>query len=546
MRLTGDMGQAALDFDITTLIHFLIVLTVITVVQALASGLSVLFTGRLAGNFGYKLRKIFSRHLVYLPFSKFEKKNSGEAISIYTNDLPKAVEFITAHSLKLVADIISAVISFAYMLTIDITYTLIFFGVFPIFIFMQYKMSAPIQKKAQQISIGTARFNAVVNDSLQNTSTVIAYSLENILESRYNEAYDEYFQALKHYILSLTKLVISGALASTTPTLFISVAAGISVINNRMSMAEFIAFTAVAAATSNWLIVLSQRLGELRLSAVGATRFNDNTMGTLERLLEDTHTPVKSDFAVCFESISFSYKNEADNLALKNVSFKIKKGDRVAFVGGSGSGKSTILKLMLGLYEPLSGDITVNGKNMDTTSMVALRRDFAYVPQDSFLFSESIRENITCQIKPLDNKDIDRLHKACEDAGILEFINTLPEKFETLLSESAENLSGGQRQRLAIARALYRNAPIVLFDEATSALDPITESHILEIFETLMEGRTVIMVAHRISVIETCHKIVLMDNGEISDIGSHTELLARSPLYQSLHAAMQADQKGRE
>jgi len=216
------------------------------------------------------------------------------------------------------------------------------------------------------------------------------------------------------------------------------------------------------------------------------------------------------DTTISFTNVSFSY-NEDSPLALDNVSFRVSPGSRVAFTGGSGSGKSTILKLLLGLYEQAEGQITIGDKDISMLSRESLRNAIAYVPQDSFLLPGTIGENIT-----LENtiSDPARLKKACMEAGILDFINSLPNKWDSVLTESSENISGGQRQRIAMARAFYKDAPIILFDEATSALDPTTEAAILRSLSEAAKDKTVIMVAHREASITACDAKIHMEGGK--------------------------------
>jgi ATP-binding cassette subfamily B protein len=193
-----------------------------------------------------------------------------------------------------------------------------------------------------------------------------------------------------------------------------------------------------------------------------------------------------------------------------------------------------VLKLLLGLYAPQEGRISVMGADSTEVSLHSLRDTFAYVPQDSFLFPESISENITGESEISDRS---RLEKACHDAGILEFIESLSDGFDAILGESAENISGGQKQRIALARAFYRDAPIILFDEATSALDPTTEAAVLQSFNAISKDKTVLMVAHRFSAIDFCDYVVVMESGKVAAIGTHDDLIESSPVYKGLYQA---------
>jgi len=539
-RTTGDMGQAAVNLDTNELFRYILVITATMACKAIASAVSTYSLGLYSGQVGYKFRDSFVKHFLNLPYGVFEKKNSGEMMSVYTNDVPAAVEFVTSSSLGMTAEIVSVVVSIIFMLTINPVYTLIFYAMFPIFILLQAVISTPIQNLAIEMSKETARFNAVVNDSLQNTSIVVAYSLEDVMETRYLEAYDKYYTILKRYIITMLRLVISGVAATLIPIVFIMITAGLSVINNKMTIAGFITFTSLATNASNWLSMLSQRLQDIKVKSAGALRLNDNMTDDLEDVNMGEQVTLNNDFNIKFENVSFSYGGEGEVLTLDNVSFELKKGDRVAIVGKSGSGKSTILKVLLGLYQPQKGSITIAAHEIKSISKNSLRSCLAYVPQDSYLLPESISKNISGT--DLAASNIERLEKACQDAGILSFIKSLPENFSSVLSEAAENVSGGQRQRLTIARAFYMNAPAILLDEATSALDPVTESEVLEILQTHSSSGIIIMVAHRKAAIAACNKIIVMDEGKVSGIGSHEELLESSLVYSSLYELYEREQ----
>jgi len=332
---------------------------------------------------------------------------------------------------------------------------------------------------------------------------------------------------------------MAGILASVSPLLIIMAVSAYQVIGGNLQMAEWIAFIALAMEAGRWLMMLAQRQNQIKTAAAGAKRMDEHMVSELEDIQEGSALVPSGNIALSVENLKFAYKAEEDSyLALDDVSFEIKQGSRVAFVGGSGSGKSTVLKLLLGLYAPQEGKISIVGQDIADVSLESLRDTFAYVPQDSFLFPESILENISGESSISDEM---RLEKACCDAGILDFIQGLPDGFNSMLGESAENVSGGQKQRLALARAFYRNAPIILFDEATSALDPATESAVLQSFNALAEDKTVVMVAHRLKAIDFCDTIVVMDDGKIVGTGTHDELMETSSIYSNLYKAQQRE-----
>ena len=242
-----------------------------------------------------------------------------------------------------------------------------------------------------------------------------------------------------------------------------------------------------------------------------------------------------------FNNVSFRYEDD-EQAILKNISFEIRPGKRVALVGPSGSGKSTITNLMLRFYQPQEGTITLDGHDITELRLKDMRDQIALVSQETTLFDDTIRRNIMYGM--LDDENDERLIGAIEGAHVDEFLNELPEGLETLVGESGLRLSGGQRQRIAIARAIYKNAPILILDEATSALDNKSERFVQEALEALMKDRTSLVIAHRLTTIESADEILVLDGGEIVEQGSHSKLMRRNGLYAELHRAQ--SKKGRK
>ncbi len=244
---------------------------------------------------------------------------------------------------------------------------------------------------------------------------------------------------------------------------------------------------------------------------------------------------------IAFNNVSFSYEDDEQPI-LKNISFEIKPGKRVALVGPSGSGKSTITSLILRFYAPQEGTILLDGHDITELRLKDMRDQIALVSQDTTLFDDTIRRNIMYGM--LENEDEERLNAAIRAAHVDEFLDELPDGLETRVGESGLRLSGGQRQRIAIARAIYKDAPILILDEATSALDNKSERYVQEALETLMQDRTSLVIAHRLTTIESADQILVLEAGEIVEKGSHTRLLRRNGLYAELHRAQ--SKKGRK
>ncbi|MCL2285839.1 MAG: ABC transporter ATP-binding protein/permease [Firmicutes bacterium] len=509
----GEMGQAAYRFDTRAIVNFLLIFTAVMGVRAIFSALSALFLRRFEARADYSFRVNFAKFFLRLPFSRLEKTNSGENLSVFVNDLPQAVQFVSSGVFNLAADFTLLLVVLVYMFYVNWLYTLIFLAAFPVLTVLQILISIPIEKASEKVQETQAKFNAVVNDSLQNTSTVIAYALEEELESRYVHAYKKYYTSSMRLARMESILVVTGFVLSGLPLVALFISSGLAVVNEAMLISEFLVYTGIGMMATGWLMEFAETLAQLGIWMAGAKRLNEFTTGDEEKMGRSKISP-KGNIAVAFENVNFAYADEA---VLQAVSFEIPQGSKVAIMGSSGSGKSTIIKLLLGLYKPTSGKIQVLGNDTIAVGKYALRNSFAYVPQDSFLFPVSIGENIigknTDDISPQEQA---MLEKSCCDAGILDFINSLPENFNSILSESAENISGGQRQRIAMARAFYKNAPIVLFDEATSALDPTTEAEILKTLADATKDKTVIMVAHRAAAKAFCDTVITMEGGKIT------------------------------
>jgi len=520
--LSGEMSEAALQGDIDALIRFILFITGVLVVRAGASAATILIGARFSAKAGYKLRELFINHFLQVPFAKLEKTASGENLSIYSNDIPRSESLVASGILRLIANFIYFVSAFVFLIIISPAFTGILFLAAIGMLGLQLLLSLPIQKWTVKLSEEEAKFNAVVNDSLQNLSVVVAYSLDKVLEARYVNVYGNFFTVLKRLAKVLAFTVGTMMAVLFSPLIVIVIVLAIATIDGNMTLVEFIAFSTTVMIAAGGLTSIAQTIGSLAQSAAGAKRLMDNTADAPEVL--ESSAPESVNGTISFKNVTFAY-GEAENeeadvkLALDDVSFDIAPGSKIAIVGGSGSGKSTILKLLLGLYEPTNGEITIGGKDAAAFAKGSLRNAFAYVPQDSFLFPESIGRNITLEDSADANfSDMPRLEKACAEAGILDFINTLPDRFGGVLTESADNISGGQRQRIAMARAFYKNAPVILFDEATSSLDPATEATVLDSLATAAHNKTVIIVAHRESAIAACDTIITMEDGKVKSI----------------------------
>ena len=511
--ITGQMGQAAHAFDTAAIVRLLALLTAVIGVRAVFSTLSSLLLGRFIGKVGYNFRANFAKFFLHLSFSKLEKTKAGQNLSVFANDLPNAVEHIRYSMVWMIYNSALFLVIIAYMFFFNWLYTLIFVVSIPVLALVQIAISIPVNKISRKVNEARDGFNAAINDSLQNIATVISYNLEDEMENRYISSYNKFCTASMLRVRLYSTLVLAGMIISSLPLMFLFIASGLAVANETMPVSDYIVFTSIGVMAASVLMSIAESIGEIGAGNSVLVRLNETTTGEEENIGDRRGLEITGSTAVAFDNVNFAYAEDAP-CVLDKLSFEIPQYAKVAIVGGSGSGKSTILKLLLGLYEPKSGKISVLGNDTAETGKYALRESIAYVPQDSFLFPVSICENITNK-SALTPQEQEKLEKVCQDAGILDFINSLPGRFNNNLTEASENISGGQRQRIAMARALYKDAPIIIFDEATSYLDPITEAEILKSLTNATKEKTVIMVAHRPSVGEFCDTIITLERGQI-------------------------------
>ncbi len=526
-QTTGTISETAIAGDLDGLLHILLVMAGFTAVKLTFSALATLLEKHMDGKIGYVFRQRFAKHIAHIAYPHLARKNTGNLLSLYSNDLPNAAELLTGNFLSVLSGGITLIISAVFMVRINVWLTLIFFALYPPLTYLQIRMAKPIEPLTVLRSQKRGVFNDVVNDCLQNTSLVLSYGLEGAMEERYMAAYQDYFEADAYRSKVFVKLIVIGVCASFLPTLWAHVGGAAQAVNALIGIGDFVVFATLATEANTWLQALSQQLGMIKQQQGSGKQLLDNSDEPWQA--EEEGVKAASQTALTIEHVSFSYDQE--HPVLSDVSLTIPQGTHIALVGASGCGKSTLAKLMLGLYPPESGSMRWFGQ--EGLSVLDARRHIAYVPQDNHLFAESILQNIIGKDEPA-KADAARLAFALEGAGLTPFIKTLAEGVDTPVAEFGENLSGGQKQRIAIARALYYDTPILLMDEATSALDLATEKHILDQLRGI-KGKTMITVAHRLAAVQDVDCIYLMDQGHIVESGTFEQLMRDGTRFHAMY-----------
>jgi len=481
------------------------------------------------------LRNAVYRHVIRLDPTFFEVTKTGEVLSRLTTDTT-LIQSISGAGLSIAlratlnffgATVMLAVTSPRLMGMILLLVPLV---IVPIILIGR---RVRLLSRASQDRV--ADTSGLAGETLNAISTVQAFTMEGLQSERFADAVRVAFQTgvqrirVRAWLTGTAILFIFGAV---TFVLWIGTK---SVMAGEMTggqLGQFLLYTIFVAGSAAGL---SEMWGEVQRAA-----------GAMERLVELLDTkpaivappdalelPQSSDGRIQFENVVFRYPSRPDSFAINNFNLEVASGETLAIVGPSGAGKSTLFQLLLRFYDPESGTIKVDGTDISKAAPESVRARIGMVPQDTVIFGTTARENIGYGRSGASDRDIE---VAADAAAASDFIRQLPEGFETFLGERGTRLSGGQRQRIAIARAILKDPPILLLDEATSSLDAESERAVQEALEHLMEGRTTIIIAHRLATVLKASRIVVMDQGEIVDIGSHDELVGRDSLYARLAA----------
>jgi len=503
----------------------------IAVLGAVASYIDNYYTESVGQWVAHDLRMRTYHHLQRLSLSYYGTHQTGALLSTITTDIQTIQGFASSSTLDILVDLLTIVSMLGLMFWLNWDFTLIALAVTPFLLFFISRFKKAVKKATHRVRNEQAEIVAVVQQGLESMQVIKAFGRQDLEQEALNE---------------VSHATVSAALAARkvksllSPIVTITVALCTAVVLWRGAALVLVGAMTVGALTV-YLSYLTKFFKPVKDLATTTNAIAQAAVG-VERVREiletDTILPERSDAIepevfkgdIVFDHVAFGYENDA--AVLKDVSFNIAPGQLVGIVGPTGSGKSTVVSLIPRFYDPTKGTVTIDGRDVRDYKLNALREHIGYVLQDTVLFRGTILQNIAFGRPDATREEV---MAAAKLANADEFIARLPKGYDTMVGERGSTLSGGQRQRIGIARVMVRNSPILLLDEPTAALDSESEKLVIEALERLMEGRTVITIAHRLTTIRDADQIIVIDEGVVAESGTHDQLMALNGIYADLH-----------
>ncbi|MGP4066541.1 ABC transporter ATP-binding protein [Oceanobacillus sp. M65] len=486
----------------------------------------------------YDIRDRLFDHIQKLSLSFYAKTKTGEIISRVIHDVEQTKTFVLTGLMNIWLDLVTILIAIIIMLTMDIPLTIVAIILFPLYGFSIKYFYAKLRRLTRDRSQALAEVQGHLHERVQGVPVTRSFALEDYEQAQFESRNNNFLtKAIDHTNWNAKTFAVTNTITDLAPLLVIAYA-GYQVINGDLTMGTMVAF-----------VGYMERVYSPLRRLINSSTVLVQSIASIDRVFEflnekydiedkpDAKNLQRVEGEVSIENVSFRY-DEDESRVLRNVDLHVKRGETIAFVGMSGGGKSTLISLIPRFYDVTNGSIKVDGLDIRDVKVRSLRNNIGMVLQDNTLFSESISMNIRMGKPEATDEEV---MAAAQAANAHEFIQGLPNGYDTLVGERGVKLSGGQKQRIAIARVFLKNPPILIFDEATSALDLESEHTIQEALEKLASDRTTFIVAHRLATITHADRIVLIENGEIVEDGPHKELMAQKGAYYNLYQVQHLD-----
>ncbi|MEK3936443.1 ABC transporter ATP-binding protein [Sporosarcina sp. FSL W7-1349] len=479
----------------------------------------------------YDIRQELYGHLQKLSLRYYSNTRAGEVISRVINDVEQTKNFVMIGLMNVWLDLATIVIAIIIMLTMDVPLTIVTLLAFPFYAFSVKHFFGKLRELTRKRSQALANVQSYLHERVAGVSVIKSFALEEKEKGRFDETNSGFLEkAIDHTKWNAKAFAVVNTITDVAPLLVIAYA-GYQVINEHLSVGMMVAFIAYIERLYNPL----RRLVNSSTTLTQSFASMDRVFELMEEQYDITDKENAKDLPplagkVEFDKVSFAYEEEGHTV-LNDIDFFVNPGETVAFVGMSGGGKSTIVSLIPRFYDVSGGAVRIDGHDVRDVKIKSLRDQIGIVMQDTILFSDSVESNILMGKPDATHEEVIAAAKA---ANAHDFIESLPEGYDTKVGERGVKLSGGQKQRIAIARVFLKNPPLLILDEATSALDLESEALIQDSLDQLVHDRTTLIVAHRLSTITHADKIFVIDGGQLKESGTHEELMSQEGIYHSL------------
>jgi ATP-binding cassette, subfamily B, bacterial len=531
--VSGIFGQdklAILSFAVAAV-------AVIAVLGAISSYVEKYMTTSVSQWVAHDLRRTLYNHIQRLSLTEYDETRTGDLISRVTSDIEAIQDFIDSALLGMLVSAFTLLGMIGVMLYINVRFTLIALSVAPALFLVVFYFTRRIKKTSRAVRKKQSELLSIVEEVLTSIRVVKAFAREDYEERKFaSQSRDNLETALQARSIKAKLSPVVEVIVAMGTCLVLWYGARLS-LAGQLSAGLLIVFLLYLGKMYKPMRELSKMTDTVSKAAVGYERIQE--VLEIESRVRDLPRAQKAPRLkgkIEFDNVSFSY--DENNPVLKNISFKIEPGQVAAVVGPSGTGKTTIVSLIPRFYDPRSGQVRIDGRDVRQFTMKSLREQISFVLQDTLLFCAPIWENIAYG-KP--DASLAEIMEAAKVANAHEFIDKMPEGYDTMLGERGVTLSGGQRQRIAIARAVIRDTPILVLDEPTSGLDAASEEAVIEALDRLMKNRTTVLIAHHLGTIRHADVIFVVNNSELVEQGSHEELLAQGGVYADLYKTQTSD-----